>query len=419
MENDFGFFLEEKGSDEKVDQLRRAHVALLRGENREALNLAEEVLETQPMDIDALNLVAVAAFNLNEVAMATALFRKIILLDPDNAGAHHNFGILLERTGHLEQAADHFRRCIGTQPDFPESYIHAGNILELLHRKEESCDFYRQALHRLPEGRENYFQRGYLLNRLGEYEQALENFRRSIAVQSQVAASHNGMGYVLSALERDREALVQFNRAVELNPQDASFHFNRGLSLLRLRQYREGVLSFLQALELSPGLWGAVLENIRLLIEKAPHDVVLELLEKAEKIRAGRPEIPFFRAVLLLEEGCPEEALKGLEESLTRNPESIQALHLKGTVLRELKRYDAALGCFDAILGRAGDVPLAHYGRAAVLALLGRAGDAVAALAAASEKDRNLLERAWEDSAFDPIRQDPGFLNLIRARHVS
>ena len=418
MDNDFGFFLEEKGSEEKVGKLRRAHLSLVQGDCREALNLTEEILESNPMDVDALNLAAAAYFNLDELTTAAALFRKVLLYDPDNAGAHHNYGLLLERAGNPEMAVSHFQRCIQIQPDFPESYIHLGNILETLHREKESAEFYRKALHRLPEGGENYFQRGYLLNRLGEYQQALEYFQRSIAARCQEAASHNGMGYVLSALDRDPEALVSFNRAIALNPEDASFHFNRGLSLLRLQDYQEGVRSFLHALELSSSLWGAVMENIRLLIEKAPCDVVIELLDKAEKIRPGRPEIPFFRALLLLEEGCPEEALAGLEESLKRNPGSIQALHLKGTVLRQLKRYDAALDCFDAILGRAGDLPLAHYGRAAVLALQGRAGDAVAALTAASQKDRNLLDRAWEDSAFETIRHDPGFLRLIRARNV-
>ena len=419
MNNDFGFFLEEKGPEDKIDKIRRAHLFLSRGNHSESLNLAEEVLESFPMDVDALNLVAVASFNLGEMPKAEALFRKIILFDPDNAGARHNYGILLERIGKLEQALTHFQRCSEIQPDFPESYIHAGNILEMLHREKEAADCYRKALHRLPETGENYFQRGFILNRLGEYQKALENFQNSIVARCQEAASYNGMGYVLSALERDPEALACFNRAIALHPQDASFHFNRGLSLLRLQDYREGTKSFLHALELNPLLWSAVLENVRLLIEKAPHDAVLELLDKAEKIRSGRPEIPFFRAILLLEDGLPEEALLGLEESLKRNPESIQALHLKGTVLRQLKRYDAALGCFDAILGRAGDLPLAHYGRAAVLALQGRAGDALAALTAASERDGNLLERAWEDSAFDLIRHDPGFLRLIRARNVS
>lgn len=419
MDHDFGFFLEEKDQDEKAANLRRAHLALVQGNHREALHLAEEILEHSPLDVDALNLAAAASFNLDELSVAAVLFRKVLLYDPDNAGAHHNYGILLERQGKLNEAVTHFQRCIQLQPDFPESYIHLGNILENLRQEKEAADFYRQALQRLPEGGENYFQRGYLLNRLGEFEQALENFQRSIAAHCQEAASYNGLGYVLSALYRDAEALVNFNRAIALHPEDASFHFNRGLSLLRLKNYREGIESFICALELSAPLWGAVMENVRLLIEKAPPDAVQELLDQAEKVRSGSPEIPFFRALLLLEEGHPEEVLSGLEESLKRNPGSIQVLHLKGTVLRQLKRYDAALDCFDTILGRAGDIPLAHYGRAAVLALQGRTGDAIAALTAASQKDRQLLDRAWEDSAFDPIRQDPAFLRLIRARNVS
>lgn len=419
MNNDFGFLVEENGSEEKIAKLRRAHLLLVQGNNREALNLAEELLESYPMDVDVLNLAAAACFNLDDPATAGALFRKVLLYDPDNAGAHHNYGILLERSGQPDKAVGHFQHCIRLQPDFPESHIHLGNILEAAHREKEAAAFYRKALQCLPERDENYFQRGYLLNRLECYEEALINFQRSVAAGHQEAASLNGMGYVLAALNRDTEALSRFNRAIELSPAEPSFHFNQGLSLLRLEEYGDGVKSLLRAMELSPSLWAAVMENIRLLIDKAPHETVMELLDKAEKIRSGRPEIPFFRALLLLEENRPEEALAGLEESLQRNPGSIQALHLKGTVLRQLKRYDAALACFNAILGHAGDIPLAHYGRATVLALQGRADAAVEALTAASQKDRDLLDRAWEDSAFDPIRHDPNFLRLIRARNVS
>jgi tetratricopeptide (TPR) repeat protein len=126
-----------------------------------------------------------------------------------------------------------------------------------------------------------------------------------------------------------------------------------------------------------------------------------------------------YRGIIFLESGKPLEALNALNESLLRNPDSIQTLNIKGNVLKELKKLEDALACYDMILKKAGDVPLAHYGRATVLALQGNARDAVKALSEASSRDQHFLDQAWEDPAFDNIRQNPNFLQLIRVRNVT
>ena len=185
MNKDFEVFLEEKGSDDKIEKLRSAHLALHRGQYRDALELAQEALENHPLDLDSLNLAAVAAFNLNDTAMASALFQKALIFDPDNGGTHHHYGVLLERDGKLEKALDHFLRCTELQPDFPESYIHIGNVLDLLKREKEAVEYYKRALLRLPANPENYFQRGYLFNRLGNYSEALTSFRQALELATQ------------------------------------------------------------------------------------------------------------------------------------------------------------------------------------------------------------------------------------------
>ncbi len=419
MNKDFGFFLEEKGSEEKVEKLRAAHLALHRGKFQEALELAQECLEAYSMDLDAINLAAVSAFNMDDIAMSSALFQKALMFDPGNGGTHHNFGVLLERTGDFAKAVEHFIRCTELQPDFPESFIHIGNVLDLLKRDKEATGYYENALRRLPESPENYFQRGYLFNRLGNFSEALASFGKALEFQPNDPASHNGLGYVLSAMERNREALAYFEKAVELSPQDGTYHFNLGLSLLRLGHFDEAEKSFSKSIEFGPSLVDAVFDNIRLMIDRGPHESLLELLDKAEEVNPGRPDTSLYRGIVFLESGKLLEALKALDESLVRNPDSIQTLNIKGNVLKDLRKLEDALACFDKILKKVGDLPLAHYGRATVLALQGNANDAVKALSEASSRDQQFLNQAWEDPAFDDIRQNPNFLQLIRVKNAT
>ncbi|MBQ7248474.1 MAG: tetratricopeptide repeat protein [Deltaproteobacteria bacterium] len=420
MNGELLFLDGQTGSAANMDKLRRARAHLRKGENRKAQNLALEVLESAPLDADALSVLAVSSYNLHNVPMATAVFEEALLLDPANTGAHYYYGFLLERLGKSQEAAGHFQRCVELQPDFPEAYIHLGDIAGARRDLPGARDAYEAALARLPECDENCFQRGYLFSRLERHEKAMESFQHAIALHIHEAASHSGVGCVLSSQGRDAEALEHFQRAAALEPGDPNFHYNSGLSFLRLKKYRESVDCFVRALELDTVLWNAVMDNMPRLVSQAPPELVRYLLDKLEKICPLRSEPPFFRAMLMVREGAePETVLPCVEESLKRDPGMIQALHLKGNLLRDAGRYADALGCFDAMLSRSKDASLAHYGRATVLALLGRDDDALKALEEVSHRDRNLLNQARDDAAFRNLLTNPVFCGLVQPRKIS
>ena len=408
------------GSAGKMDKLGRARMHLRRREHRKAQDLALEVLESAPLDADALSLFAVSSYNLHDVPMAEALFEKALLLDPANSGAHYYYAFLLERQGRRQEAAGHFQKCVELQPDFPEPYIHLGDLAGAQSDVEGARGFYEAALARLPECDENCFQRGYLFSRLERHEKAMESFRRAIALRIHEAASQSGMGCVLSSLGRDAEALECFQRAAALEPGDANFHYNSGLSSLRLKKYQDSVDCFVRALELDTVLWNPVMDNMPRLVSYAPPELVRYLLDKLEKLCPLRSETPFFRAMLMMREGAdPDTVLPHVEESLKRDPCMAQALHLKGTLLRDAGRYVDALSCFDAMLCQSKDASLAHYGRATVLALLGRDEDALKALEEVSQRDRSLLSQARDEAAFRNLLTNPVFCGLVPPRKIT
>ena len=90
MNGELLFLDGQTGSAANMDKLRRARAHLRKGENRKAQTLALEVLESAPLDADALSVFAVSTYNLRDVPMATAVFEEALLLDPANTGAHYS-----------------------------------------------------------------------------------------------------------------------------------------------------------------------------------------------------------------------------------------------------------------------------------------------------------------------------------------
>ncbi|WP_305045720.1 tetratricopeptide repeat protein [Geoalkalibacter sp.] len=400
--------------EEEDDRLELAQMALDRGESETALDLVEEYLEDHPFDVDALNICAVAATNLEDEIKALALYRKALRLDPKNGAIHHNYGVLLDRLERRAEAQVHLRKALEYQPDFPEAYVNLGNVLDELGETAEALAMYDEALKRRPDSADAYFNKGHALNRLGRYAEALDCFTEALRMEPHEPTCLNGAGYALSGLGRDEEALLYYGRAIARDRANPHYFFNRGLSYLRLGRFTEALADFDEVLALDGDFFDALVEKANVLVELGRFDEARAVLAEAERREPNSPEPPFYLALLHEREGDHEGALRALEESLARDPDSIHTLNNKGSVLMDLGRLDEAMECFEAILERTDVYPLAYYNRACIFALQGRTADAVRALSEASRFEPHFLQDAAEDPDFEGIRHRPSFQKLLR-----
>jgi len=402
---------------EEGQELENAHQALELGDYQEALELLEDYLEEHPLDVEAMTLGAMAASHQGDAAKSAALYRLILRLDPENATAHHYFGVLLEGLGRYEEAISHLLRARDLQPDFPEIYLHAGHVLDHLGRAEEALNLYDEALLRLPDEALVYFSRGCVLNRLGRYREALDCFARVPANDPQGAAALSGAGSALSGLGRDQEALTAHERAIALNPRVATYRYDRGLTLARLERFSEALDEFDAALDLDSGFLEAALEKVNVLIQVQRPDESLKVLGELELRQPDNAQAAYFRGVVLQRLGDLEGAQSALRESLSRDPGATPVLNFLGHVLLELERLDEALGCFDTVLARRDSVPSANYDRARIFARRGQVRLALRDLRQAVKADSRYLEAAKSDASFDGVRDSTSFRRLLAAGH--
>ncbi len=127
LEADAGGGAAEAKVPEPVQLLRDADSAFQRADQDTAMQKAKAVIERQPGNAVAYNLLgraAAAKFDASRdpklAAEATAAFLKAVEVNPTFWPALQNLAELETKQGHAREAADLYRRILVLQPDHPE-----------------------------------------------------------------------------------------------------------------------------------------------------------------------------------------------------------------------------------------------------------------------------------------------------------
>jgi hypothetical protein len=75
-----------------------------------------------------------------------ALFTRAVAVTEDNAMAHHNLGVALQRLGRIDEAARHYQAALNADPRYVEAMNNLAGVLTLRQRFEESEALLRRAI---------------------------------------------------------------------------------------------------------------------------------------------------------------------------------------------------------------------------------------------------------------------------------
>jgi cellulose synthase operon protein C len=283
--------------------------------------------------------------------------RKILValaarIDPGDAGAHNNLGVLYFNKGMVENAVSQFERALEIDPRmqvaqrnleiayFSSGYFHR-LIAELTERLREWPDdeaarrrLARAYLHsgehsravrefyhlltRSPDDIETLVDLGRLEKEVGRFDEAREWFTRALELDPRSAVLHFQMGDLLYNHGMNEEARNELRRAVELRPDFADAHHLLAFTLGDLGEDEAAAEAARRARELNPNL------------AKAERNLSLDRYNPArfgELVgeRASRPApvqdqflAHYHLAVAYRQKGFYEEALRELEQALSR-----------------------------------------------------------------------------------------------------
>lgn len=227
-------------------------VALQVGNAEAAIELMSKSVHIQPDYADAHNNLGQAFQTSGKVEDARASFEKAVTLKPDYAEAHANLGNALQAQGFFDQAAQSYLKALEINPGYLKAHSNLGLAYKELERLEEAEASFRTALSLNPEFPEALNNLGNLLKDRGDLQEAEGLFTKALGVDPQYAEAHNNLGLVLHSQGRMPEALEKFQKAVDLNPTYVEALNNLGNGLHTVGQVNEAVACYNRTLEIEP-----------------------------------------------------------------------------------------------------------------------------------------------------------------------
>ena len=114
---------------------------------------------------------------------AEQIFRRVISIDPNNAGAYNNLGNALRSQGNLAEAIANHRTAIRLEPNNPIFYNGLAVDLDDQGNTAEAIANYRTAIRLNPEYSDAYHNLGLLFNNQGNLTEAIANFRMAVRLK--------------------------------------------------------------------------------------------------------------------------------------------------------------------------------------------------------------------------------------------
>jgi tetratricopeptide (TPR) repeat protein len=224
-----------------------------RGDRAAAEALVRKVLQSQPKNLIALNLLSTLTADRGNLTEALRLAKRATALAPDEPAHWYHQSNLLILMGATTQAVTCLDRALALQPDDAATLINRASLLSGLKRPAEALESLDRALALEPDSMAGLANRALVLLDLRRPLDALETVERGLAAHPNDAVLHNRLGMVLAALDRHQEAVAAFDRSLALDPRDAHTLNSLGASLHALGRAQEAVNDYEKAVSIEPG----------------------------------------------------------------------------------------------------------------------------------------------------------------------
>ena len=354
---------------------------------------------------------AVALHRQGNLTQAEALYRQILVEQPENPFVVYQLGIAALQQGHAERGIDLLNQAIALSPDEPIVHVNLGRALLRLRRPQQALASFDRALSLSPKAANVLAMRGDALMELGEHAEALASYESALQLDPEAVEVLNNRATALLDLGRAAAALESLDRALRLRPDFVEARYNRGNALrdlgrfaeaiecydqvvrvrpafshalnnrgmvqMRLGQKAEAVDSFQRALQVDPAGTEALNNLANALIELRRPLEALGYLDRALLLDPDSHDSHNNRGNALMALQRPEEALASYQCALTARPQSVQALNNMANAFMGLKRAREALASLDHALHLDPDCRDALHNRGNVLVRLRRPEEAL------------------------------------------
>lgn len=152
-------------------------------------------------------------------AVAGEIYRSILEVAPDHAGALHFSGVLAHQQARDEQAVALIERSLELEPERADWHSNLGIVLQDRLDLEGATAAYERAIALDPEHANAHSNLGVVLRATGKAAEAEAAYRAAIRIDPDHSDAYHNLGVLLNGQKRQREAALCFSKVITLTPR--------------------------------------------------------------------------------------------------------------------------------------------------------------------------------------------------------
>jgi Flp pilus assembly protein TadD len=212
----------------------------------------ERMLEIDPNDARAHYNLGIVRERAGDAAAAITHYEQAIRIEPDFAMAHYNLAVALQRAGEMINATEHYRQVSRIEPDNANAYMGLGFALAQMGNNEEATAYFGQALRIKPDFAEAHYNLAVAMMKLGKIPQAADHFEQALLIEPDNADAYVGLGLASAQMGNIEDAITHFEHALRIMPGSAEAHYYLGSAWEKADRVPESIQHYEQALRLRP-----------------------------------------------------------------------------------------------------------------------------------------------------------------------
>ena len=196
---------------DEITSLLQAGVQHQQGGRLEAArSIYQQILQAQPHNVDARQLLGVIAYQMDNAEEAIAHYRQALALNPDYPQVQNNLGAALWKLERAAEAIPYYQKAIALKPDYIDAYNNLGQALMREDRTDEAIGAYQQLLSLKPDHAEAHINLGLAWRERGNLNQAIGHYQQALARQPQNPEAHLYLAIALLLKGDFRRGFVEY-----------------------------------------------------------------------------------------------------------------------------------------------------------------------------------------------------------------
>ena len=222
------------------DLLAQAERSRLAGRVTEAETLCRQILQAEPEQPDALQMLALLASQGGQADVAIDYLRRAVAAAPRVAVFHSSLCEQLRRAGRIDEAVAAGRQAIALDPDFSDALNHLSMALKDQGAQDEAIALLRDAITRRPDWADAHGTLGQAFFRARRYGEAAAALWAQVALDPGSAVGWANLGTALDHDGRYEQCIAALRRSIALDHNQPNAHTALGIALLRNGDFGEG-----------------------------------------------------------------------------------------------------------------------------------------------------------------------------------